>query len=121
MTITVYSKLVCPQCDSTYRALFAAGLEFEGFTEPTSDKVTFSINVVDTDAEALEFIKELGYLQAPVVIVDGEHWSGFRPDKIAEIAARIDGLERIDTTVAIGKFKQLKEQLKTEAEQLIAA
>lgn len=25
---------------------------------------------------------ELGHLQAPVVIIDDAHWSGFRPDMI---------------------------------------
>jgi glutaredoxin-like protein NrdH len=34
-------------------------------------------------------VKELGYLQAPVVITDEDHWSGFRPDKISELAARL--------------------------------
>jgi glutaredoxin-like protein NrdH len=28
-------------------------------------------------------------MQAPVVITDGDHWSGFRPDKIDELAARL--------------------------------
>ena len=36
-----------------------------------------------TDESAVEKIKEMGYLQAPVVITeDGVHWSGFRPDLI---------------------------------------
>ena len=38
---------------------------------------------------ALEQVKALGYLQAPVVITDEDHWSGFRPDKIDELAARL--------------------------------
>lgn len=28
----------------------------------------------------------LGYLQAPVVIAAQAHWSGFRPDRIKELA-----------------------------------
>lgn len=37
---------------------------------------------------ALEYVmQELGYSQAPVVVVDEhDHWSGFRPDKIAQHA-----------------------------------
>jgi glutaredoxin-like protein NrdH len=27
----------------------------------------------------------LGYLQAPVVVTDSEHWSGFRPSKIEKL------------------------------------
>ena len=41
------------------------------------------------DQTALETVKELGYLQAPVVVTDGDHWSGFRPDKIDELAGRL--------------------------------
>lgn len=40
------------------------------------------------DPAALERAKELGFLQAPVVIpADGEPWSGFIPDKIRALAA----------------------------------
>ena len=38
-------------------------------------------------AEA-ESIKALGYQQAPVVFAGGDHWSGFRPDKIRALAAQ---------------------------------
>ncbi len=74
MAITVYSKPNCVQCTATYRALDKAGLSYE---------------VVDLslDAEALEQVKSLGYAQAPVVMAGGEHWSGFRPDKIKVLAA----------------------------------
>ena len=27
-------------------------------------------------------VRVLGYVQAPVVMAGGEHWSGYRPDKI---------------------------------------
>ena len=70
--INVYSKPRCPQCTATYRKLKALGLPFN------------SIDVTE-DAEAAAFVRELGYAQAPVVVVsEGEevkkHWSGFRPD-----------------------------------------
>ena len=70
MSITVYSKPSCVQCNATYRALDGAGLDYE---------------VVDVteDAAAYEYVKSLGYLQAPVVVAGDEHWSGFRPDRIA--------------------------------------
>ena len=41
------------------------------------------------NAEALVEVKALGYMQAPVVITDEDHWSGFRPDKIDELAQRL--------------------------------
>ncbi|WP_029149619.1 glutaredoxin-like protein NrdH [Microbacterium indicum] len=76
MAITVYSKPACVQCNATYRALDAKGIEYE-------------VTDVTENADALEQVKALGYLQAPVVIADEEHWSGFRPDKIDELAARL--------------------------------
>ena len=76
MAITVYSKPSCVQCNATYRALDAKGIEY-------------SVTDVSQDADALEHVKSLGYMQAPVVITDGDHWSGFRPDKINELAARL--------------------------------
>ncbi len=75
MAITVYTKPSCVQCKATYRALDSKGLEYE-------------ILDLSEDEKALEMVKSLGYLQAPVVVADDEHWSGFRPDKIANLAAR---------------------------------
>ena len=73
MTITVYSKPACVQCNATYRAL---------------DKIDAEYTVVDIseDADARDYVMSLGHLQAPVVIVDGEHWSGYRPDRIKALA-----------------------------------
>jgi glutaredoxin-like protein NrdH len=76
MTITVYTKPSCVQCTATYRALDNKGLEYE-------------ILDLSADENALEAVKALGYLQAPVVITDEDHWSGFRPDKINELASRL--------------------------------
>lgn len=76
MAITVYTKPSCVQCNATYRALDSKGIEY---------------NVLDLsqDESALEAVKELGYLQAPVVVTEEDHWSGFRPDKIDELAGRL--------------------------------
>ena len=75
MTVTVYTKPSCVQCNATYRALDAKGIDYE-------------VRDLTEDPAALERMKSLGYLQAPVVVVDEEHWSGFRPDKIDELAKR---------------------------------
>lgn len=76
MGIIVYSKPSCVQCTATYRALDNKGL-------------TYEIKDVSQDDQALERLKQLGYLQAPVVQVGDQHWSGFRPDKIDEVAGLI--------------------------------
>ncbi len=78
MAVTVYTKPSCVQCTATYRALNAKGIEFEIFD-------------VSVDDKALQAVKDLGYLQAPVVITDEEHWSGVPSgqDRRARRAARV--------------------------------
>ena len=44
---------------------------------------------ISEDADARDYVMSLGHLQAPVVIVDGEHWSGYRPDRIKALADRL--------------------------------
>lgn len=73
MNVTVYTKPACVQCNATYRALDKKGIAYQ------------SVDVTQ-DADALERLKAMGYMQAPVVVTDGGHWSGFRPDKIEELA-----------------------------------
>ncbi|GAA2186050.1 glutaredoxin-like protein NrdH [Leucobacter alluvii] len=73
-TITVYTKPSCVQCTATYRALDSKG-------------IVYDIVDLSTDEAALQTVKELGYMQAPVVVTDDDNWSGFRPDKIAGLTA----------------------------------
>jgi glutaredoxin-like protein NrdH len=80
MSITVYTKPACVQCNATYKALDKQGIEY---------------NVVDiTEApEARDYVMALGYLQAPVVVAGDEHWSGFRPDRIKALAGAFGATE----------------------------
>lgn len=72
LLVTVLSKSACVQCDMTKRELEKRGVEFEE-------------KRMDQDESVLAKAKEMGYLQAPVVILpDGTHWSGFRPDLISQ-------------------------------------
>ena len=70
--ITVYTKPACVQCNATFRALDSRGVEYR-----TVD--------LSKDPNALDVVKAMGYMQAPVVVTDNDHWSGFRPDKIATL------------------------------------
>jgi glutaredoxin-like protein NrdH len=71
-TITVYSTPTCVQCTATYRALDDKGIRY-------------AIVDLTEDTTALEHVKALGYVQAPVVVTPSDSWSGFRPDKITEL------------------------------------
>ncbi len=76
MAITVYTKPACVQCVATKKALDRAGLDYE-------------LVDISLDEEAREYVLALGYLQAPVVVTGAEHWSGFRPERIREMAAAV--------------------------------
>lgn len=77
--VTVYTAGPgCPQCQATLRRLRESGIP--------AREVDLRLN-----EPAREFVtEELGYSQAPVIIVDPEphnHWSGFRPDLIDRLVA----------------------------------
>lgn len=76
MAITLYTKPACVQCKATQRALDRAGLEYEAVD-------------ISLDDEARDYVLALGYLQAPVVEANGEHWSGFRPERINNLVAAV--------------------------------
>ena len=73
MTVTVYIKPACVQCNATYKALDGQGISYD---------------VVDIteQPEARDYVMALGYLQAPVVVAGSDHWSGFRPVRIKALA-----------------------------------
>lgn len=82
MIVRVYSKPNCGQCAATIRKLDLLNVEY----------------VVEdaTDPQTVAALKELGYLSAPVVCVgvsNDDMWSGYRPDRIEEIAKRIHGAQ----------------------------
>ncbi|MEV4127138.1 glutaredoxin-like protein NrdH [Nocardia sp. NPDC049707] len=70
--VTVYCKPRCVQCDATKKKLDQLGIQHE-----TID--------VSEDADALSYIKSLGYLQAPVVVAGDDHWTGYRPHRLEEL------------------------------------
>ncbi len=73
MSITVYTKPACVQCSATFKALDKQGIGY--------NKVDITL-----DNDARDYVMALGYLQAPVVVTENDHWSGFRPDRIKSLA-----------------------------------
>ena len=73
MSVTVYSKPSCVQCNATYRALTKKGIDY-------------TVVDVTEDPDAYQHVVSLGYQQVPVVETAQDHWSGYRPDKINSLA-----------------------------------
>ncbi|WP_179468106.1 glutaredoxin-like protein NrdH [Mycolicibacterium vinylchloridicum] len=76
MTITVYTKPACVQCNMTYKALDREGLVYD-------------VVDISEDADARDYVMSMGYLQAPVVVAGGDHWSGFRPERIKALSGAV--------------------------------
>lgn len=70
--VTVYTKPSCVQCTATYRALDKAGIAYNSVD-------------ISQDADALERLKALGHMGAPVVESPVGDWAGFQPDRITEL------------------------------------
>lgn len=67
--VTVFTKDNCQPCRLTLRKLDSKGVEYR-------------VRNIEEDPTAISEIKELGYLQAPVVVTDNDHWSGLNPTKL---------------------------------------
>lgn len=76
MPITIYTTPACGQCDATKSRLDKRGVEYR------------TVDITEDDAARHYVTCELGYLRAPVVVVDeNTHWSGFRIERIDQLAA----------------------------------
>lgn len=83
MIVTVYSLPVgdCIKCKAVEIFLRRRGISVE--------KV-----MLDENPEAMQYVKELGYSEAPVIVLkDGggviDHWSGFSIERMTELADRV--------------------------------
>ena len=74
--ITVYSKPACVQCTATTR-------------EMDRKNIPYTYIDLTKDADAMTIVRDLGYMQAPVIVAGDDHWAGFRPDKIAKLAETV--------------------------------
>lgn len=73
MTVTVYTKDNCVQCEATKRHL---------------DKIDVAYDTVNitNDIAALDKLISLGYRSAPVVVADNDSWAGYIPEKLDKLA-----------------------------------
>jgi glutaredoxin-like protein NrdH len=74
MSVIVYTKSNCTQCEQTKRLLNKLEIPFEERN-------------LETDPAALEEFKKKGLLAAPIVVTNRGTWSGFKFE-------RIEGLKR---------------------------
>ena len=76
MTVRVYTTPNCSQCAMTKKWLNKKGIHY------TTVDLADPANINDYEA-----MVALGYAAAPIVVIGNDyevHWSGFRPDLLAE-------------------------------------
>lgn len=78
MSVIIYSKPNCTQCERTKRQLERGGVAFE---------------VRDVTLSTLDYEKAVsyGYRSFPIVVTDTTTWGGLDPDKIVETVKRLGG------------------------------
>ncbi len=74
MTITVYSKPDCPQCESTCRDMEILGIEY------------VAVDLMQ-DRDALQRLIGLGFRSAPIVETERGTWSGYDRERIKALLA----------------------------------
>lgn len=68
-TVVVYSNPNCVQCEQTKRWL-------------TLKEIPFESKMIPDSPEVFDLIESKGYKSAPVVVANGDSWSGFKLDKL---------------------------------------
>lgn len=74
MTITVYSKPNCPQCELTKRDMDILGIEYQ------------TIDITQNQDKLAELTQQ-GFRSAPVVQTDHETWAGYDQNKIKSLVS----------------------------------
>lgn len=91
-TLKVYVKGRCDKCAGTERPCVSCYCGQCELTKRYLDRAGVTYEVLDLSVpEHLAAVKELGFLQAPVVVFGTSHWSGFRPDLLGEVIGKLKG------------------------------
>lgn len=75
MTVKIWTKSFCVQCDQTKKQLDKLGIEY------------LELNL-ENNLEQLEAFKEQGLMAAPIVETEIGTWSGFRLDKLQALRTK---------------------------------
>lgn len=74
--VVLYGQSGCGPCVAVKASLDRAGAAYEYVDVTISE-------------EALAHARELGYAHTPVIENGDDHWTDFRPDKLAALAAEV--------------------------------
>ena len=104
MTVTVWVKPQCIQCDMTKREFDRRG-------------IIYRTKRLDKSPKAVERFIALGLTAAPIVETDRKQWSGFRLEKIKSLEYHLKNERRQGINVPLEPIKQVADEVDDEAEQ----
>lgn len=96
MTITLWTKANCVQCESTKRQFDKRGIIYK------TRKLT---------PKAVERFIELGLTAAPIVETDDRRWSGFRLEKIKSLEQHLRSERAHSINVPLEPIKQVADEV----------
>ena len=99
MTITVWQKPSCVQCEQTKKEFDKRGIIYK------TRKLT---------PKAVERFLELGLMAAPIVETDDRRWSGFRLDKIKSLEYHLKSERAHGINVPMEPIKQIADEVGDE-------
>lgn len=80
MKVKIWTKSNCVQCDQTKKQFNKLGIDY------------VEENIEENPGQ-LEAFMEQGYMSAPIIETEIGNWSGFRIDKISDLAVSIKAKE----------------------------
>ena len=99
MTITVWQKPSCVQCEQTKKEFDKRGIIYK------TRKLT---------PNAVERFLELGLMAAPIVETDDRRWSGFRLDKIKSLEYHLKSERAHGINVPMEPIKQVADEVQDD-------
>ena len=101
MTITLWKKANCVQCDATAREFDRRG-------------IIYKTRHLDRSPKAVERFLEMGLTAAPIVETDKKRWSGFRLEKIKSLEFHLKNERAHGVNVPLEPIKQVAEEVEDE-------
>jgi glutaredoxin-like protein NrdH len=102
MTITLWTKPNCVQCETTKREFDRRG-------------IIYKTRRLDKSYKAIERFKEMGLMAAPIVETDDRRWSGFRLERIKSLETHLKNERAHGINVPLEPIRQVADEVGEDA------
>jgi glutaredoxin-like protein NrdH len=102
MTITLWTKPNCVQCETTKREFDRRG-------------IIYKTRRLDKSPKAIDRFLELGLTAAPIVETDDRRWGGFRLEKIKSLETHLKNERAHGINVPLEPIRQVADEVGEDA------